>query len=201
MNTYYLALTVVVEISLAYLTITKKACRLEWGLGRAAASLFEVWIFLIVRMSMGSAADFRYKPLFAVLLLRITISFIYYGIIRVKIRGFSGTQREHQAKVWEAVKAGDESGQQKYIAKLHESDGVVMSPLKVTASCILGIVVIGLSLIPSYVFTDYSGSETIGAYEAPSEDTSSIEGTLVGEISVDDVYNILNILKEKVYED
>ena len=146
MNIVLLVFLVIIELALAFLTISRKVNKKEWKTGRLLACCGEMILFLIMTLFPGVDFGIRFKMLLVVLIIRLLLA----GISR-----FIYDKNEFPQKL----------------------GGIVVS-------CLLSIIIISLSLIPSFVFADYNGLPTTGKY--PVADAKAI---LVDESRVETFEN------------
>lgn len=142
MNTVLLIFLGVVEIALAYMSITKRVNKKEWQIGRVMANIGELVLFFVMMLFPGIDFGMRFKMLFIMLIIRIIIAGIVWLVSH---------KNENHKKISAIV-----------------------------VSCILSIIILAVSLIPSYIFADYNGLPTSGQYAVANAkailvDTSRVE--------------------------
>lgn len=139
MNTVLLIFFVIIELSLASMTIVKKANKKEWQIGRATACVGELLLFLIMLILPGIDLSLRFKLLVRVLVLRVIVEGIFLFILRKS-------------------------------EKPKKSIGI-------SVRCVLSIVLITLSMIPSYIFADYNGIPVTGEYSVATAKAILVDDT------------------------
>lgn len=150
MNTVLLMLLVVVELALAWMTITRKSQKKEWQLGRVLANVGDLVLLLVMSLFPGIDLGMRFKMLLVVIILRIIISGLGWLIFR---------KNENPKKT-----------------------------VSIVSGCILSIILISFSMIPSYVFTDYNGLPTTGDYSVGTAEAILVDSSRVETFEEDGSY-------------
>ena len=150
MNTVLLILLWIVELALAWMTITRKSNKKEWQLGRIIANVGELLLLLIMSLFPGIDLGMRFKMLFAVIMLRILFAGIGWLI--------------------------------------HRNDENPKKLAGIITSCILSIIIVSMSMIPSYVFADYNGLPTTGEYSVATAKAILVDNNRVETFEEDGSY-------------
>lgn len=148
MNIFLWILLCVVEIVLAGIGIFGRANKRGWLLGRLLTNVGELLLFLVMLLAPSIDLGFRFKGLFIVLLLRLTITLICFLIKRNKLQG--------NKRIFVMI-----------------------------LSAVLGAVLITVSMLPSFIFTNYAGLPTTGEFQVATTKAILIDRSRAEEFESD----------------
>ncbi|MGN0678166.1 MAG: alpha/beta hydrolase family protein [Oscillospiraceae bacterium] len=94
MNLVLLVWLCILEVAFVFTAIFRKADKKGWQMGRLICNAGQLVLFLIMLIAPGIDMSFRFTGLFALLIVRILVSFIEYMIIRKK-----EGKKKHPAKM------------------------------------------------------------------------------------------------------
>lgn len=131
----------IIEIAFAIYSIVQHTKRRKWRMQRVFVTCGELVLYLLMLVLPGVDFGFRFRMLFIILVIRILIEGLCLLVIECKA---TKVKKQEIAEV--------------------DTD-TIKKPVGAIIGAISGILVIGFSLIPAFLFTDYDGLQTTGAHQ------------------------------------